>query len=274
MVFNVLTSNPGKKDTIKDIKNTSMSWNIFNKSRPTSKLNIDRQFERDVAKCNELEVNTKKLYKDMKRCNKALTELSKLESKVAQDISNSPLDQGRKVQNHADELAKTMGNLERYRLELTTNVVRTTIEPMKKFNSVFSNVNNGVKKREQCLQEYIRLKAKVEKYKERERTPQNLSKLEQYEEELESAKAEYDAHNAVMLEELPRLWEGRVTYFEPCFEALQKAQVDYYSKCCQAYGDLVNAIGVGTDLTDEVRTQTDVEEMLAEFRSLSIVGNV
>lgn len=241
------------------------------------KLTVDREFEREVAKCGQLEVNTKKLYKDMKRCNESLVELSKIESKIAQDISSTPLHQQRERPNQAEKLAKTLRSLEPYRLEMTTNVVKTFIEPMKKFSSVFPNVNNGVKKREQCLQEYGRLKGKVEKYKERESNPPNLSKLEQYEEELESAKAEYEAHNVVILEELPSLWDGRITYFEPCFEALQKSQVDYYSKCCQAYGDLVESTGDSSDVTDEmadVHVHSDVHAMLVEFRTLSIVGNM
>ena len=248
-----------------------MSWSFFNKRKPTTKLNVDREFEREIGKCTQLEANTKKLYKDMKRCNEALAELSKMESKIAQDMSNTPLDQQKEGKNHAEELVATLKNIERYRVDLTTNIARTTIEPMKKFSSVFPNVNNGLKKREQYLQDYVRLKGKVEKYREREKVQQNLSKLEQYNDELETAKAEYEAHNAVMLEELPRLWDGRITYFEPCFEALQKSHVDYYSKCCQWYGDLVDCL---TDDMDVGNTQHDVQDMLAQFRSLSIVGNV
>jgi DNA repair exonuclease SbcCD ATPase subunit len=247
-----------------------MSWSFFNKKKLAPKSSDDREFEREIAKCNELETNTKKLYKGMKRCNEAFEELSKMESKLAQDISTMPSNDEINGLNHAEELVKTLKSLESHRVELAANVVKTTIEPMKKFYGILPSVNSGVKKREQCSQEYTRLTGKVEKYKEK--TPQNLSKLEQYEKELESARNDYEAQNALMLEGLPQLWEGRVTYFEPCFEALQRSQVDYYSKCCQAYGDLVEKLD-SDNVGDEEGAHLDVQDMLTDIRSLSIIEN-
>lgn len=247
-----------------------MSWSFFNKKKLTPKSSVDREFEREIARCNELETNTKKLYKGMKRCNEAFEELSKVELKLAQDISTMPSNEETQGLNHADELGKTLKTLESHRVELATNIVKTTIDPMKKFYGTFPSVNSGVKKREQYLQEYMRLRGKVEKYKEKEKTSQNLNKLEQYEKEYEIAKVDYETQNALMLEGLPQLWEGRVTYFEPCFEALQRSQVDYYSKCCQAYGDLVERLD-GHNLGKE--ESLDVQDMLTDMRSLSIVEN-
>ena len=249
-----------------------MSWSFFNKKKLAPKSSVDREFEREIAKCNELETNTKKLYKGMKRCNESFEELSKMETKLAQDISTMPSTGEANGLNHAEELARILKSLESHRVELATNIVKTTIEPMKKFYGIFPSVNSGVKKREQCLQEYMRLKGKVDKYKDKEKTPQNSSKLEQYEKELEIATADYEAQNSLMLEGLPQLWEDRVTYFEPCFEALQRSQVDYYSKCCQAYGDLVQKLESDT-VGDEEGGHLDVETMLTDIRSLSIVEN-
>ncbi len=249
-----------------------MSWSFFNKKKLAPKSSVDREFEREIAKCNELETNTKKLYKGMKRCNESFEELSKMEAKLAQDISTMPSTGEANGLNHAEELARILKSLESHRVELATNIVKTTIEPMKKFYGIFPSVNSGVKKREQCLQEYMRLKGKVDKYKDKEKTPQNSSKLEQYEKELEIATADYEAQNSLMLEGLPQLWEDRVTYFEPCFEALQRSQVDYYSKCCQAYGDLVQKLE-GDTVGDEEGGHLDVETMLTDIRSLSIVEN-
>ena len=249
-----------------------MSWSFFNKKKLVQKSSVDREFEREIAKCNKLETNTKKLYKGMKRCNEAFEELSKVETKLAQDLSTMPSSGEVNGLNHAEELTKTLKSLESHRVELATNVVRTTIEPLKKFYAIFPNVNTGVKKREQCLQEYTRLKGKVEKYKDKEKNTQNLSKLDQYEKELEIARNDYEVQNSLMLEGLPQLWEGRVTYFEPCFAALQRSQVDYYSKCCQSYGDLVQKLD-GSNESDEEGDHLDVQSMLADIRSLSIIGN-
>ncbi|NXA43623.1 BIN3 protein, partial [Eudromia elegans] len=47
------------------------------------------------------------------------------------------------------------------------------------FPSVFPSLNVAVKRREQTLQDYRRLQAKVEKYEEKERTGPVLAKLHQ-----------------------------------------------------------------------------------------------
>ena len=250
-----------------------MSWSFFNKKKLVPKSSIDREFEREIAKCNELEVNTKRLYKGMKRSNEAFEELSKMELKLAQDISTMPSNEDTQELNYAEELNKTLKSLESHRTELSTNIVKTTIEPLKKFYGIFPSVTSGVKKREQCLQEFTRLKGKVEKYKDKEKTPQNLSKLEQYKKDLEIAESDYESQNSLMLEGLPQLWEGRVTYFKPCFDALQKSHVDYYSKCCQAYGELVEKLNGDTSVDDDEIEHQDVQDMLTDLRSLSIVGN-
>lgn len=249
-----------------------MSWSFFNKKKPAAKSNVDRGFEREIAKCNDLERNTKKLYKGMKRCNETFEELSKAELKLAQDISTMPSTEEINGLNHAVELGKTLKTLESHRAELATNVVRTNIEPMKKFYGIFPSVNTGVKKREQCLQEYTRIKGKVEKYRDREKSIQDMNKLELYERDLEIAKNEYEVQNGLMLDGLPQLWEGRVTYFEPCFAALQRSQVDYYSKCCQAYSDLVSTLDGGN--VNKNSENIDVEDMLNDIRLLSITANM
>ena len=40
-----------------------------------------------------------------------------------------------------------------------------------------------------------------------------------------SAKEEFDVQNRLLMEDLPKLYEGRLDYFEPCLLSLIKAQV-------------------------------------------------
>lgn len=42
---------------------------------------------------------------------------------------------------------------------------------------------------------------------------------------LEAAKESFDKFNNELMKELPEFFEGRLDYFQPCFEALIKAQV-------------------------------------------------
>lgn len=248
-----------------------MSWGFFNKRKGiVIKSNVDKkdkEFDKEIEKCNELEVSTKKLYKGMKRCNEALEELRKMESKLAQDLSSMPLDDNPDQLKYAEGFVKTAKNIDTYGLELEKNITNVTIEPLQRFHGIFPRVSSGIKKREQCYQEYLRLKGKVEKYEEKEKNALNKGKLEQYERELEKAKIDFEAQNSLMLNGLPQLREGRITYFDPCFEALQKSQVDFYSKCCQAYGDLVETLDENSSYGD------DIQDMLKDLRSLSIIGS-
>ena len=59
-----------------------------------------------------------------------------------------------------------------------TSATRTMVEPMKKFSAIFPGIYVALKKREQLLQEYSRCQGKLEKYQDKERTGQNLAKLE------------------------------------------------------------------------------------------------
>jgi len=51
---------------------------------------------------------------------------------------------------------------------------------------------------------------------------------------LMAAKSEFDAQNSLLLEELPRLYDSRVDYFQPSLQAFVNAQVTHQYSCqCQ-----------------------------------------
>ncbi|KAK2093814.1 Bridging integrator 3 [Saguinus oedipus] len=94
-----------------------------------------------------------------------------------------------------------------------------------RFGSVFPSLNMAVKRREQALQDYRRLQAKVEKYEEKEKTGPVLAKLHQAREELRPVREDFEAKNRQLLEEMPRFYGSRLDYFQPSFESLIRAQV-------------------------------------------------
>ena len=42
------------------------------------------------------------------------------------------------------------------------------------------------------------------------------------------AKDDFETQNSQLSEDLPKLYESRIDYFQPCLEALIKAQVTFY----------------------------------------------
>ena len=44
---------------------------------------------------------------------------------------------------------------------------------------------------------------------------------------LDSAKAEFESQNKTLMTDMPKLYSGRIDYFEPSFQALIKSQVNH-----------------------------------------------
>ncbi|GAA6106740.1 bridging integrator 3 [Tachysurus ichikawai] len=139
------------------------------------------------------------------------------------------------------------------------------------YSSVFPSLNMAVKRREQALQDYKRLQAKVEKYEEKEKTGPMMVKLHQAKEELRPVREDFEAKNKQLLEEMPKFYNSRIDYFQPSFEALIRAQVIYFTEMHKIFSDLTDQIDQG-GLTDQEREQQN-ESKLNELRALSIVAD-
>lgn len=150
-------------------------------------------------------------------------------------------------------------------------IQKTVIEPLKKFGSIFPSLNMAVKRREQALQDYGRLQAKVEKYEEKEKTGPVLAKLHQAREELRPVREDFEAKNKQLLDEMPRFYNSRLDYFQPSFESLIRAQVIYYSEMHKIFGDLTQQLDQPGH-SDEHREREN-ETKLSELRALSIVAD-
>lgn len=247
-----------------------MSWNPFRKSKPSPKQTGDREFEREVARFNQLEGATKKIYKDTKKHGDALSALSKAELKIYQDLTTSPVSQDELFKEPLQECTACAEKLDELRQELATRNQKTVTEPMKKFSGVFPSVNAAIKRRDQALQDYQKYQAKVLKLQEREKTPQNQAKLDATNQALAAAKQDYEKQNSVMLADLPQLIEGRIDYFEPSFEAMIRSGASYYSQASEVLSDLTNKLGWKRELSDE-DCQQQLQQKLAEIKALSIV---
>ncbi|XP_040507435.1 bridging integrator 3 isoform X3 [Gallus gallus] len=219
-----------------------------------------------------LEEQTKKLQKDMKKSTDADLAMSKAAVKISSDLLSNPLcEQDAAFLGVVTAFDTAMRRMDSFNQEKVNQIQKTVIEPLKKFGSVFPSLNMAVKRREQTLQEYRRLQAKVEKYEEKERSGPGLAKLHQAREELRPVRADFEAKNQQLLQEMPKFYSSRSDYFTPSFEALLRAQVVFYSEMRSIFGDLTAQIGRAA-LSDELREREN-EGRLGELRALSIVGD-
>ncbi|XP_036169501.1 bridging integrator 3 isoform X7 [Myotis myotis] len=180
---------------------------------------------------------------------------------------------GRRYTLHSAEwIPFKIGQPKKQIVPKTVNQIqKTVVEPLKKFGSVFPSLNMAVKRREQALQDYRRLQAKVEKYEEKEKTGPVLAKLHQAREELRPVRDDFEAKNKQLLDEMPRFYNSRLDYFQPSFESLIRAQVVYYSEMHKIFGDLTQQLDQPGH-PDEQREREN-EAKLSELRALSIVAD-
>nr|XP_013817092.1 PREDICTED: bridging integrator 3 [Apteryx mantelli mantelli] len=198
---------------------------------------VERDFEREYGKLQQLEDQTKKLQKDMKKSTDADLAMSKSAVKISSDLLSNPLcEQDPVFLEMVTAFDTAMKRMDSFNQEKVNQIQKTVIEPLKKFSSVFPSLNVAVKRREQTLQDYKRLQSKVEKYEEKEKTGPVLAKLHQAREELRPVKEDFEAKNKQLLEEMPKFYSSRIDYFKPSFESLVRAQVRSRPLCLPGTG--------------------------------------
>lgn len=251
-----------------------MSWNPFSRHGGAKKSVVSRQaereLEREVKKLDELDEASRKLYKDGRRYVEANNGLSKAEHKIVQDLLASGVCQNdEQFHRNVESWEKALEELDRYRGELNQNVQKSLVEPMKKFSSVFPSVQSAIKKREQSLQEYNRCQAKYNKYQDRERTGQNVVKLDSNKKALETAQREFEAQNQALRQDLPRFIDGRTDYFKPCYDALVRSQLAYNDEASKTYAHITAELSGNKELSEQER-KSRINQTLNEIKALSI----
>ncbi|KAH0506313.1 Bridging integrator 3 [Microtus ochrogaster] len=243
-----------------------MSWIPFKIGQPKKQIipkTVERDFEREYGKLQQLEEQTKRLQKDMKKSTDADLAMSKSAVKISLDLLSNPLcEQDQEFLNMVTALDTAMKRMDAFNQEKVNQIQKTVIEPLKKFGSVFPSLNMAVKRR---------LQAKVEKYEEKEKTGPVLAKLHQAREELRPVREDFEAKNKQLLDEMPRFYGSRLDYFQPSFESLIRAQVVYYSEMQKIFGDLTQQFDQPGH-SDEQREREN-EAKLSELRALSIVAD-
>ncbi|XP_067376515.1 bridging integrator 3 isoform X1 [Channa argus] len=284
-----------------------MSWIPFKIGQPKKQIvskTVERDFEREYEKLQKLEDQTKKLHKDMKKSTEAdlgpvstncyqtknwtysafsalpsvstiiygVKAMSKAAVKISADLLSNPLcEQDQAFLESMTALDTAMRRMDSFNQEKVNQIQKTVIDPLKKYSGVFPSLNMAVKRREQALQDYKRLQAKVEKYEEKEKTGPIMVKLHQAKEELRPVREDFEVKNKQLLDEMPKFYHSRIDYFQPSFEALIRAQVVYFTEMYKIFSELTDQIDQA-GLTDEQR-ERETEAKLSELRALSIVAD-
>ena len=158
--------------------------------------------------------------------------------------------------------------------DLTHLSQKTVVEPMKKLTAEFGAIAAALKKRDATLNECLKNQTKVEKLAKLDKTQtQNVAKIEQGKKSYLQTKDDFDAQNRLLLLELPQFYEKRVDYFQPCLQALIRAQVDYYGESTRLFTHLVSTNSSCTKYHGDAEYQEESDKNISVIKSLSIVSN-
>lgn len=247
-----------------------MSWNPLKRlSKPTPKSSpggelAEKTIEEYVSKFVRLERDTKKLYNDAKKYEDTMLALYHCEKKMSSDLASGELC------NESPELRRLVEDWLGFASSMDTAVDdhlvavrRCLVEPLKRFQSVFGEVQAALKRRDQASQEVQRLEQRTERVGSRESTGANLARLSECRQALEAGRAELAVQEALLAQDLPRGYAAAGLYLQPCLEALVHSQVLHWGQAATRAHDL---------MAPPPGERTPVEQCLAKARALTIVS--
>lgn len=228
--------------------------------------------DQNLISCKGLESSTKKLLKDAKKYEDLIIDVSVSEKTITEDLSTSFLCQEEeKLRLLVEEWHTLVSQSVPYNDDLVLITRRTVIEPLKKFQGVFADTKGALKKKDQAMQDCVKASQKVQKLQEKEKTGANVVKLESARQNLANSEQDFRAQDRLLKSELPLLYEGRIEYFQPCLEALIKAQVEYSGNSAALFSETVPSLNNFS--LSEMELKAVQNQRFSEIYSLSIVGD-
>lgn len=246
-------------------------------SQGLADYNEDRDLSLAFRNLTDLEDHCKKLYKEVRRHEECANGLHRLERKMSSDLSNSPVcreyEDNEDLRKIAEGYQSVVYQLGHATGDLTHLSQKTVVEPMKKLTAEFGAIAAALKKRDATLAECLKCQAKLEKLSKLDKSVAgNQAKIDLAKKAYLQCKDDFENQNRLLLLELPQFYEKRVDYFQPCLQALIRAQVDYYGESTRLFTHLVS-----TNATTKYQTndefQEELEKNLSCIKTLSIVNS-
>ncbi|XP_022662579.1 bridging integrator 3-like isoform X1 [Varroa jacobsoni] len=224
-----------------------------------------------VSRYHRLEVNSKKLHKSAKKYEDMMLALYQSEKKLCGDMVNDDF-----CKEH-DDLRRTIEEWLCYASEMdqavddhVIAVRRCLVDPMKRYQSTFPDVQAAVKKRDQLVQEHLRMVQKVAKLETKEATGNNIAKLAESRRQVEILANELEAQNTLLRSELPAIYEHRVEYIQPCLHALILSQTVHWGEATSRLQKCFPSLN--KSCRSDAETSQYHRDKLNAIKSLSIVA--
>lgn len=264
-----------------------MTWNPLRKNylctKPSPAPHVltkadERNLEILFQRLQNVEETTRRLQKYMKKYLENMAMVSKSEQKITADLSGSALcHQNAELRKLVEDYHSVTSQLCTSVRDLSSVNQQAFLEPLKKYAGTFSSVDSAFQRREQIVQEWRNLAAKVRKLEERERTASNVVKLEREKKALEVTGKELATCHSFLVSELTQFLEKRIDYFRPTLQALVRSQLESYGNTTRLFTHLVPANktsvkeGSPSLCVSDSEFETSMNNKLDRIRALSIV---
>lgn len=258
---------------------------------------VDLEYEFEIRRFKMMEEKSQKLQKELKQYLNALRVVSGAQENVSEVLGAYF---GRKEYIGEEEDANKNTNtaiaqeyhqiMKRVNSEcieqLEQPYFQTVINPVARFNSYYIEINEAIKKRNHKQLDYDALRTKVRKLLENapespavvttasiEEQRAYATKLADHQKQLETAEHVYEDINNLLKEELPRLINLRIPFFDPSFEAFVKLQLLFFSENYKHLNELQQKMDVKTRQEyAEGKLETKIDDALVKMRELNITG--
>ncbi|ODQ78328.1 hypothetical protein BABINDRAFT_162967 [Babjeviella inositovora NRRL Y-12698] len=163
--------------------------------------------------------------------------------------------------------------------ELNQNVLQelegpykeTVLNPVARFNTYFTEIDEAIKKRAHKKLDYDHLRAKVKKLAEK--PLEDATKLPMLERDLAALRQIYENLNSQLKTELPQLVSLRIPYLDPSFESFVKIQLRFFNECYESLNKLQNSMDsqLRQDYVNDTLDQS-IDNVLHKMRELNITS--
>ncbi|KAL3173652.1 hypothetical protein MRX96_041471 [Rhipicephalus microplus] len=140
-----------------------MSWNPLKRSSKSSKGSSGAELE-FVSKFVRLERDTKKLHNDSKKYEDTMLALYHCEKKMSGDLASGELcHESPELRRLVEEWLGFASSMDTAVDDHLVAIRRCLVDPIKRYQGVFAEVQAALKRREQAAQECLRLEQRAER---------------------------------------------------------------------------------------------------------------
>lgn len=216
-----------------------MSWHGFKKAINRAGAQVmlkagqidestDVEFEYEEKRYRAMEAATLRLHKELRHYKDSLRTLTNAQAAMTEVFAGF---YGADENNVAHVYHRAMKEMSGPTLEaLDEPFLQTVLNPVQRFNGYYVDVNEAIKKRANKKLDFDQLQSKLRRLVDHPKDePAFELKMLDTQHQLLEAQEKFEAINAQLKEELPKLVELRIPYLNPLFESFVKIQLRFFS---------------------------------------------